>query len=62
MRDVTVATQRFDVRDWIFLFGAYLLNGIVYLGMRADRLGAAAVLGAVARVPRLRRRAGRPSS
>jgi signal transduction histidine kinase len=30
-RDVTVATERFDVRDWIFLFGAYLLNSVVYL-------------------------------
>jgi signal transduction histidine kinase len=30
-RAVQVATQRFEVRDWIFLFGAYLLNSIVYL-------------------------------
>jgi hypothetical protein len=30
-REVTLATERFEVRDWIFLYGAYLLNSIVYL-------------------------------
>ncbi len=30
-RDVVIATERFGVRDWTFLFGAYLLNSIVYL-------------------------------
>jgi signal transduction histidine kinase len=30
-REVTVATQRFGLQDWIFLFGAYLLNSVVYL-------------------------------
>jgi signal transduction histidine kinase len=30
-REVRVATQRFGTRDWVFLFGAYLLNSIVYL-------------------------------
>jgi signal transduction histidine kinase len=30
-RDVTIETQLFGVRDWTFLFGAYLLNSIVYL-------------------------------
>src|SRR5437667_453557 len=30
-REITVPSQRFAVRDWILLFGAYLLNGVVYL-------------------------------
>jgi signal transduction histidine kinase len=30
-REVAIETQRFDVRDWILLFGAYLLNSAVYL-------------------------------
>ena len=30
-REISVATERFEWRDWIFLFGAYLLNSIVYL-------------------------------
>ena len=29
--DVEVATQGFELLDWVFLFGAYLLNSIVYL-------------------------------
>ena len=30
-REIAIPTQRFDLRDWILLFGAYLLNSIVYL-------------------------------
>src|SRR5882724_9885379 len=30
-REITVPSQRFAARDWILLFGAYLLNGVVYL-------------------------------
>jgi signal transduction histidine kinase len=30
-RDVTVPTQMFTSRDWTLVFGAYLLNSIVYL-------------------------------
>src|SRR5262249_3575442 len=30
-RDVSIPNERFAVRDWIFLFGAYLLNAAVYL-------------------------------
>ena len=30
-REVVLATQRFGLRDWVFLFGAYLLNSTVYL-------------------------------
>ncbi len=30
-RVVTVATQRFEVRDWILLHGVFLLNGLVFL-------------------------------
>jgi signal transduction histidine kinase len=30
-RTVTVAAQRFATRDWILLYGMYLLNGIVFL-------------------------------
>jgi signal transduction histidine kinase len=29
--DVVVRTQRFGLRDWTFLFGAFLLNGITYM-------------------------------
>ena len=28
-REVTLATGRFAMRDWVFLFGAYLLNAVV---------------------------------
>jgi signal transduction histidine kinase len=28
--DVVVRSQRFGLRDWIFLFGPYLLNGVTY--------------------------------
>jgi signal transduction histidine kinase len=31
VREVDIPNQRFGLRDWIFLFGAYLLDGIVYL-------------------------------
>jgi signal transduction histidine kinase len=30
-REVTAATQQFTARDWAFLFGAFLLNGALYL-------------------------------
>jgi len=30
-REVAIASQRFGLRDWILLFGAYLLNSAVYL-------------------------------
>jgi signal transduction histidine kinase len=30
-RDVTLATQRFTVRDWFLLFGPFLLNGATWL-------------------------------
>lgn len=30
-RIVTVATQRFEIRDWILLHGVFLLNGLVFL-------------------------------
>jgi signal transduction histidine kinase len=30
-RDVVVATERFTLRDWFLLFGAYLLNGVMCL-------------------------------
>ncbi|HXJ37478.1 MAG TPA: ATP-binding protein [Candidatus Eisenbacteria bacterium] len=30
-REVVIATQRFTVRDWLLLFGAYLLDAVVYL-------------------------------
>jgi signal transduction histidine kinase len=30
-RDVRVASQRFGLRDWFLLFGAYVLNGAAYL-------------------------------
>src|SRR3989442_8143015 len=30
-RDVTIQAQRFTLRDWALLFGAFLLNGITYL-------------------------------
>jgi signal transduction histidine kinase len=30
-RVVTVATERFEVRDWILLHGVFLLNGLVFL-------------------------------
>jgi signal transduction histidine kinase len=30
-REVPIASQRFEVWDWVLLFGAYLLNSIVYL-------------------------------
>ncbi len=30
-REVTVVSQRFGVFDWLLLFGAYLLNSVVYL-------------------------------
>ena len=30
-REIAIPTQRFDLRDWMLLFGAYLLNSIVYL-------------------------------
>jgi len=30
-REVTVAAQRFTLRDWMLLFGAFLLNGAMYL-------------------------------
>jgi signal transduction histidine kinase len=31
LREVTLRTQRFEFRDWVLLFGAYLLNGATYL-------------------------------
>jgi signal transduction histidine kinase len=30
-REVTVATQRFTLRDWVLLFGTFLWNGAVYV-------------------------------
>jgi signal transduction histidine kinase len=30
-REVTVVSQTFTIRDWVFLFGAYLVNSAVYL-------------------------------
>jgi len=30
-REVTVRSQRFELFDWVFLFGAYLMNSAVYL-------------------------------
>jgi len=30
-REVTVRSERFTIRDWTLLFGAYLFNGAVYL-------------------------------
>src|SRR5438093_7089918 len=30
-REVTIAAQRFTLRDWTLLFGAFLLNGAMYL-------------------------------
>ena len=30
-RELVVQSQLFTTRDWIFLFGSYLLNGVVYL-------------------------------
>jgi len=30
-RDVTIGSQTFTVRDWVLLFGAFLLNGATYL-------------------------------
>jgi signal transduction histidine kinase len=30
-RDVVIPSQRFAVRDWLLLFGVYLLNSVVYL-------------------------------
>jgi signal transduction histidine kinase len=30
--NVIIRTQRFGLRDWMLLFGAFLLNGIVYMG------------------------------
>jgi len=30
-REVTVAAERFTLRDWMLLFGAFLLNGAMYL-------------------------------
>jgi signal transduction histidine kinase len=30
-RDVTIATRRFDLRDWGLVFGAYLLDSAVYM-------------------------------
>ena len=30
-REVTVRSQRFELFDWVFLFGAYLINSAVYL-------------------------------
>jgi signal transduction histidine kinase len=32
VREVTIAAQRFGVRDWLLLHGAFLLNGTVFLG------------------------------
>jgi signal transduction histidine kinase len=32
VRDVTVPSQRFGRQDWVLLFGAFLLNGSVFLG------------------------------
>ena len=29
--EVTVRSQRFELFDWVFLFGAYLMNSVVYL-------------------------------
>ena len=28
---LTIATQRFTIRDWVLLYGVYLLNGLVFL-------------------------------
>jgi signal transduction histidine kinase len=30
--EVVIPTQRFDLRDWTFLFGGFLLSGITYMG------------------------------
>jgi signal transduction histidine kinase len=30
-RDVTIASQTFTARDWLLIYGAYLLNALVYL-------------------------------
>ena len=52
-REVTIATQRFAARDWILLFGAYLLNGAVFLACGPRGLGPAPARAAVARAPRV---------
>jgi signal transduction histidine kinase len=31
VREVGVASQQFTIRDWLMLFGAFLMNGIVYI-------------------------------
>ena len=31
VREVTIASQRFALRDWVLLFGAFLLNGAAFL-------------------------------
>jgi signal transduction histidine kinase len=47
-RDVVVPTQRFSARDWFLLYGAFLLNGAVFLA-------SALVTGAIGRPSPARR-------
>jgi hypothetical protein len=53
-----VLTERFEVRDWILLFGAYLLNSIVSPDLWAHGVGPPAVPDAGARVSDVRDRLG----
>ncbi|HJW69904.1 MAG TPA: ATP-binding protein [Candidatus Binatia bacterium] len=53
--EVVVPTQRFGLRDWMFLFGPFLLNGVTYVAaaivvwvLRPGPLGWAFVASAVA--------------
>ena len=53
-REVTVRSQRFELFDWVFLFGAYLMNSAVYLASGLVVLGASPARAARARTARVR--------